>query len=145
MFVLLVALSPLSLVVCYLVSVGMACFTHRHSVVVTGLLHSPPLHTLVSFPIAYTTACWSPVHTPCLADDRGGLAVPVSVAILGATVQQFCLLLVDRSAPAAVAPLVVAFPQVDVVGPWDAVVHLTVPVWPMIMMRFWVWVLSSAA
>ena len=27
---------------CYLVSVGMACFTHRHTVVVTGLLHPPP-------------------------------------------------------------------------------------------------------
>ena len=100
---------------------------------------------LVSFPTVYVTACWSPVHTPCLAADCGRLAVPVSVATLGATVQQFNLLLVERSAPAVVAPLGVAFPQVDVVGPWDAVVHLTVPVWPMIMMRFWVWVLSSAA
>ena len=63
----------------------------------------------------------------------------------GDSVYQFSLLLVERSAPAVVAPLVVAFPQVDVVGPWDAVVHLTVRVWPMIMMRFWVWVLSSAA
>ena len=100
---------------------------------------------LVSFPTVYVTACRSPVHTTCLAADCGGLAVPVSVATLGASVQQFSPLLVDRSAPAVVAPLVVAFPQVDAVGPWDAVVHLTVPVWPMIIMRFWVWVLSSAA
>ena len=99
----------------------------------------------VSFPTAYTTARWSPVHTPCLAADCGRLAVPVNVATLGATVQQFSLLLVERSAPAVVAPLVVTFPQVDVVGPWDAVVYLTVPVWPMIMMRFWVRVLSAAA
>ena len=91
---------------------------------------------------------WSPSllcsDIPYLAADCGRLAVLVSVVTLGATVQQFSPLLVERSAPAVVAPLV-AFQQVDVVGPWDAVVHLTVPVRAMIMIRLWVWVLSSAA
>ena len=85
--------------------------------------------TLVSFPAV--SVFWFPaVHVPCSASDCGA---PVSVSVEAlCSLIHFISWLVKQSVPA----LTVSFVAVPNGSPRDDVVHLTTPVWPMIMVWF---------